>query len=498
MDRVRANPHLLEINTRVWLDALSRRLGRRLTLLEVPDPEWEALRRQGFDAVWLMGVWKPSPMSAAHARQESGLRKAYDEILPGWKPEDVAGSPYAVHGYELNPALGAKGDLAKLKKKLNEAGLRLFLDLVSNHMAADHPWTHSHPERFVNGSEDDLARDPVTYFAVKAGGRKAVLAHGKDPNFPAWTDTAQLNYFNPETRLEMAALLRHLTHLCDGVRCDVAMLLLKDVHESVWGPRLLSGGWKRPALEFWTEAIAAAKELRPEFLFIAEVYWGLEWKLQELGFDYTYDKVLYDRLVYMGALEVRGHLWAEEAYQRRSARFVENHDEPRAVAAFGRDKSLAASVVAATLKGMRLFHDGQQRGWRVKLPVQLARGPDEPGDPEVAMHYQKLLAATKHPAFHGGEWTLLEAVPATEGDRSSNSLLTWCWRQGRQMKLVAVNYSDAEARGRVKLPVSGSAEVQMVDELTGEVYHRTLAELKENGLYVELPPWKSHLLSIPL
>ena len=495
MDRIRANPHLLEINTRVWLSALSRKHGKALTLMSVPDEEWDAIHRSGFDAVWLMGVWKPSPMSRKHAQEEPGLRKAYDEFLPGWKNEDVGGSPYAIHGYELNPALGPAGDLHKLKKKLNDIGLRLFLDFVSNHMAADHPWTKSHPERFVNGSAEDLERDPVTFFSPKPG---VVLAHGKDPNFPAWTDTAQLNYFNPDTRREMIETLKHLARIADGVRCDVAMLLLNDVHESVWGTRLLREDWKRPQIEFWTEALAAAKDIRSDFLFIAEVYWGLEWKLQELGFDYTYDKVLYDRLVFMGALEVRGHLWADEAYQRRSARFIENHDEPRAMTAFGRDKSLAAATIAGTLKGMRLFHEGQMKGWRIKLPVQLARGPDEPGEPEVAMHYQKMLGATKHAAFHGGEWTLLEAMPAAEGDRSSNSLLAWCWRQGRHMKLVCVNYSDAEARGRVKLPVSGTGDVQLVDELTGEVYNRTLSELKDPGLFVDLNPWKCHLLSIPL
>lgn len=498
MDRLRANPHLLEINTRVWLRALSLRYGKRLTLLDVPDAEWQAIKQQGFDAVWLMGVWKISPWSRKHAQAEPGLRKAYDEILPGWKPEDVDGSPYSVHAYELDPALGAKGDLVKVKKKLNAEGLRLLLDFVSNHLAADHPWTRTHPERFVMGTAEDLARDPVTFYPVKAKGKTAVLAHGKDPNFPAWSDTAQLNYFHPDTRREMVALVEHMTRICDGVRCDVAMLLLNEVHQSVWGERLLAGGGERPAVEFWTEAIAAAKELRGDFLFIAEVYWGLEWKLQELGFDYTYDKVLYDRLLYMGPLEVRGHLWADEAYQRRSARFIENHDEPRAVTAMGRDKALAAATVVATLKGMRLFHDGQMKGCRIKLPVQLSRGPDEPGDPEVVEHYQKLLTATRHPAFHGGEWTLLEASAAADGDRSANNMLCWCWRQGRQMKLVVVNYTDTESRGKIKLPASGSGDIQLTDEITGETYNRSLSEMKETGLFVELGPFKTHLLSIPL
>jgi hypothetical protein len=495
---LRANPHLLELNTRVWLNALSRRLGRTLTLDTVPDEEWEAFKGQGFDALWLMGVWKPSPLSARIALEEPGLRKIYDEVLPGWKPEDVGGSPYAVHGYELNPALGARGDLFKLKRKLNDHGLRLILDFVCNHLAADHPWTRRFPERFVGGTAEDVAKEPVTFFEVRTGDKQQVLAHGKDPNFPAWSDTVQLNYFRPETREEMFRILEHTSYLCDGVRCDMAMLLLNEVHEQVWGPRLLGEGVSRPTEEFWPRTIARIKEHRPDFLFIAEVYWGLEWKLQEMGFDYTYDKTLYDRLQYMGPLEVRGHLWAEEAYQRRSLRFIENHDEARSAVALGREKGLAAATAMATLKGMRFFHDGQAQGFRAKVPVHLVRGPDEPVDSEVRGHYEKLFQATRHPAFHGGEWSLLDALPAAQGDRTANSLLTWCWRQGRHVKLVVINYSNAPARGRVKLPSSGSETVVITDEMSSRSYERLLAELQDPGLFVELEPWKSHLFSIPL
>src|ERR1700719_1612462 len=99
---LRSHPHLYEINTWAWLEKLSARFGRPLTLAEVPDSEWDALARLGFDAVWLMGVWRRSPrarqIELAKAATTGGATQ-YDRALPGWKPEDVIASPYAVMEY---------------------------------------------------------------------------------------------------------------------------------------------------------------------------------------------------------------------------------------------------------------------------------------------------------------------------------------------------------------------------------------------------------------
>src|SRR5690606_525853 len=116
----------------------------------------------------------------------------------------------------------------------------------------------------------------------------------------------------------------------------------------------------------------------PDLLFIAEVYWDLEWALQQQGFDYTYDKRLYDRLRAADARPARDHLHAEMAYQERLLRFIENHDEPRAAAAFGVQRSMAAAVLSFTVPGARLLHDGQLEGRTVKTPVQLGRRMAEP------------------------------------------------------------------------------------------------------------------------
>src|SRR4030095_2191368 len=106
------------------------------------------------------------------------------------------------------------------------------------------------------------------------------------------------------------------TDQCAGVRCDMAMLVLPDVFERTWGVR---------AQPFWPDATRRVRERVPGFCFMAEGYCDLEWALQQQGFDYTYDKRLYDRLRDRHARPVREHLWAGLGYQDRMARFLENH-----------------------------------------------------------------------------------------------------------------------------------------------------------------------------
>ncbi len=488
---MRGHPHLYEANARVLLRRLSEKHGRRLTLSSIPEEEWAALAKRGFDFLWLMGAWRRSPGARERALADPALRRAYDETLPGWTDADVSGSPYAILDYSLDPELGEHAELGELKSKLNRLGMGLMLDFVPNHLAFDHAWTRTHPERFVRGSEADVRAHPDWFFTH---GGQPFLAHGRDPNFPPWTDTAQVNFFSEDMRQALSGELLRIAMVADGVRCDMAMLALNRVFEGVWGPML--NGLPRPAEEFWVDPMRRARERRPGFLFLAEAYWGLEWELQQLGFDFTYDKTLYDRLRFPSPAGVLGHLRAEELYQRRSARFIENHDEPRAAAALGKERSLAAAVVMATTPGLRFFHDGQLEGRRAHLPIQLIREPAELADAGVAAFYDKLLSSIDAPVFHGGEWSLVEAGPAWDGNESHHNLLAWSWRQSRTLKLVVINYSAEPAQGRIKMPLpfQSGDKVAFTDELTAERYERDGAELKSKGLFVELGPWRAHVL----
>ncbi len=253
--------------------------------------------------------------------------------------------------------------LAAARKELAVRGLRLMLDFVPNHVAPDHPWVAAHPEYFIRGTVEDLARAPGDFFEADG----AVFACGRDPYFPPWQDVLQLNAFSPALRQAAVRTLHEIADQCDGVRCDMAMLLINRVFEQTWGAR----AGQAPAGEYWREVIAAVRAHHPGFLFMAEAYWDLEWELQQQGFDYCYDKRLYDRLEHDFAEQIRLHLVADLAYQEKLVRFIENHDEPRAAATFADRKARAAATTILTLPGAKLLHEGQLDGRRVKLPVQL-------------------------------------------------------------------------------------------------------------------------------
>ena len=284
------NPSLYEINTWAWLDDLSRRAHRPVTLADVPPAEWDALAETRFDAVWLMGVWERSPAGVRIARTHPDLQAEYHRALPDFTPEDVVGSPYAVHRYSAAPELGGPEGLQAARQALAARGMRLVLDFVPNHVAVDHPWVYQHPEYFIQGTYADLAAQPGAFF--EANGR--VIAHGRDPYFPAWTDTAQLDAFAPGLRAAAIATLADIAHQADGVRCDMAMLLVGRIFGQTWEGRT----GEEPSTEFWWDVIGAVKTAHPPFIFLAEAYWDMEWELQQQGFAYCYDKRLYDRLVH--------------------------------------------------------------------------------------------------------------------------------------------------------------------------------------------------------
>ena len=75
-------PSLYQINTRVWLTELSRALGKRATLDDIPDAELDRIAEMGFDWVWFLSVWQTGPAAQAISRANPGWRKEFQETLP--------------------------------------------------------------------------------------------------------------------------------------------------------------------------------------------------------------------------------------------------------------------------------------------------------------------------------------------------------------------------------------------------------------------------------
>jgi hypothetical protein len=378
-------PVIYEINTAVWLDGLARAAGRPITLAGVAAADWDAAVPPGVDAVWLMGVWGRSPAGMALANANAELQAPLAEALPDLRRTDVIGSPYCVRRYIVDAGFGGPDALAVARSALAARGARLILDYVPNHVAPDHPWVADRPELFVRGDADDLKSDPGGWMAAA----RQVLAHGRDPYFPPWPDVMQLDAFSPALRAAAADVLADIAGQCDGIRCDMAMLMTNQVFARTWGGRT----GPAPAAEFWPTVLGELRARHPETVMIAEAYWDMEWVLQEQGFNFCYDKRLYDRIIGQDAAAVRDHLRADLSDQSRLVRFVENHDEPRIASCLPADAERAAAVAIATLPGATLWHEGQFEGRRVRLPVFLCRRPDEVPDRDLAGWFHRLLAA---------------------------------------------------------------------------------------------------------
>ncbi len=479
---------LYQLDTRAHLTARSRALGRPATLDDISDAELDWFASQGFDWVWLLSIWRTGPASRAVSLADPALRRAFRASLPDLTDDDIGGSGFAVAGYEVSPALGGDAALARLRERMAARGLRLMLDFVPNHTGLDHPWAASHLERFVRGTEADLEASPRNWTAVPTSTRgRVVLAHGRDPYFPGWTDTLQLDYGSADTVEAMTAELASIAARCDGVRCDMAMLLLPEVFERTWG---------HLALPFWPRAISRARAVHPGFTLLAEVYWDLEAAMLGLGFDLAYDKRLYDRLVAGAAGPVRDHLRADVGYQAHLARFLENHDEPRAAATFAPDRHEAVALVAFLAPGLRFLHEGQLEGHRVRVPPHLVREPDEPVDSRLARFYGALLALLRDPLVREGTWRLLEVVPAWEANPTSDGFVAFGWQLGDRRLLVVVNLGPTQGQGYVRAPLDDlrDADLRLADRLDGRVFERDADDLAERGLYVDLPPFGHHVL----
>jgi len=482
------HPLVLEIDTWPWLTALSDSGQRPVGLGQVPTKVWDSMAESGYDLVWLMGVWQRSPAGIAVALTDDELMESFRSALPDFGDDDVVGSPYCIREYVVDPRLGGRAGLAAARAELRSRGVGLLLDFVPNHVAPDHPWVTDFPDRFVLGEAGDLERDPASF--VELGGR--VVALGRDPFFPAWPDVVQLNAFSPELRAGVVETLRDIADQCDGVRCDMAMLMMDDVFARTWGERV----GRAPSPAYWPEVIEAVRRTHPGFVFIAEAYWDRESALQQEGFDFCYDKRLYDRLVHgEPAVSVAAHLSADPSYQAGLLRFVENHDEPRAASVLDPAHHRAVAVATLTQCGGRLVHDGQTTGRRARLPVFLGRFPDEPIEAELEAFYGRLLDALSDATFRTGTWELGRTA-GWEGNPTAAQVLSWCWTGGSRW-LVVVNLGSERAAAHVLAPwpdLRGNT-VLLHDPTQDVSYERTGDDLND-GIYVELPGWGWHLFRV--
>lgn len=463
---------LYEINTRCWLEQLSRRAGRKIQLGSVPDSEFDFWKKIGVTHLWLMGVWSTGQKSRQAFLDLPDTETRVRSVLPNWTSEDVAASPYAIASYTVPESLGGGAGLRRFRDALQQRGIKLILDYVPNHLGLDHPWLAARPELFVQAAEPAPG-----LFPVEAGRQPHWIAHGKDPYFPPWIDTAQLDLRLEAAQLATIADLRTIATQCDGVRCDMAMLALSDVFESTW--RHLPPRGPKAETEFWPRAISSVND--DSFLFIAEAYWDLEPRLLELGFHFAYDKRVTDFVVDQQWNRLCDHLANRgDTNLRRSVHFLENHDEPRIASRLSFEQHTLAAFLISALPGMWLIHDGQLRGSTAHTPVQLARQPDEPGDPQIAEMYHQLLDTLQHEGAGHGDARIILTHPIVA--------VLWSVTEAHHV-LALINGQDTPFHAHIEIPLHSQpgAAWHLDVPLCGPTGRRALPTLKDDVLDTTLP-----------
>ncbi|MBZ0186590.1 MAG: hypothetical protein K8F91_10110 [Candidatus Obscuribacterales bacterium] len=473
------NPLLYQVNTRVYLTELQKQFACQASLDDIPDSFFDDLLQQGFDWVYFLSVWQTGEAGKLISCNHPGWREGFLVDLLDLEDNDICGSGFAITDYCLNKAFGAPEALSRLHQRLNKRGLRLMLDLVPNHTAIDHNWTITHPEYYISGDEEAIANAPQNFIRIG----ETILAHGRDPYFDGWPDTLQLDLGSSDLQKAMQAEIGKIANYCDGLRCDMAMLILPDVFKNTWSIEI------EP---FWNDAIQTVKKEHPDFLFMAEVYWDREWDLQQQGFDYTYDKRLYDRLRQGQARPVREHFLAELDYQMASARFLENHDEPRAAGVFSISQHKAAAVLTFLSPGLRFVHQGQLEGFKKRVSVHLRRRPVEEADMEISRFYESLLGCCNLPAIRNGNWKLLNCARAWEDNWTSDCFIAFFFREVTTDKkaIVIVNYSNNQSQCRLTYP--GCEKNGQLNLIFSGREKRTPLEIDEDGrtsLFVDLSAW---------
>lgn len=478
-------PIFYELNTRCWLRALSDEAGRTLSLNEVPESEFQLWHILGFTHIWLMGVWTVGPLVRAHALKH---HSKYEDID---SHKDLLGSSYAISDYRVSEALGGERALGAFKAKLHTYGLKLILDFIPNHVGLDHPWVAEHPHFFVQGRLHQRGT-----FCQPTRDGKRWLAHGRDPYFSPWSDTAQLDYRKAETHAAVLEQLQRVSALCDGVRCDMAMLIANEVFTKTWADFPWTSGEAVP--EFWPNAIKLIKQKNPEFLFIGEVYWGLEARLQALGFDYTYEKTTYDLLIKKDPEKLQSHLLTRtEDFLNHSLFFLENHDEQRIAFLLNPEQHKAAAALLLSLPGSALLHEGQLEGLTKQVSVHVGRRAVEQSNREVNRFYTKVLRALRDSPVRKGWCRILEPRAAWSGNPSHNAVLLFQWQVHEPFFDLAV-INLAPHRSQCFAPVIVPEAIrawELQNRLGKESYVRNTSDLISQGLYLDLPAFGAQLFA---
>ncbi len=465
-------------------------------ILDLPFSFFEELKELGVDTIWFTGTFERSEESQRISISMKELYRSYFESLPDWKEEDVIGSPYAIKTYKISKEFGGTKTFIEFKKKLNKLNLKVILDFVPNHFAIDSPYLIKYPELFIQATEELYNNNPYNYFYRESNSRKFIFAHGRDPYFPPWKDTVQLDYRSKSVHEFMMNELINLSKICDGVRCDMAMLLLSDIFTNNWSEHILPKDVVPAGEEFWSSAIQKVTKKNTDFFLIAEAYWNRENDLAEIGFDYVYDKKLYEVIIQENIPLLNEYIKLNFKYKKNRFLFIENHDEQRSAAIFPIEKLKAAATLIYTLPASKLIYDGQLEGRKYRHAIQLKRIFDEQINYDLLNFYKLLFTEIKKSSIQNGYFKFLSPQPAWENNPAYRNFIIYIYENDDLEKdLVVINFSPYQSQCKVKIESLDLINKKFLikDRLSSEKYIRDGNEMLYKGLYLDLKPYQSQI-----
>ena len=466
-------------------------------LLDLPSEFFDELKSLGVDFLWLLGIFEPSQISREISISMKELHKKYSSSLLDWTEDDVIGSPYAITSYKISKQFGGEEIYIKFRDKIRkDFKLKVILDFVPNHFAIDSPVVQKHPEFFIQANEEQKNKKPDDFIVLNVKNKEYIFAHGREPYSPVWKDTVQVDYRSKSVRDFMIKELLKLSKKCDGLRCDMSMLLLSDVFLENWKDFKIPADYVPTAKEFWFDAISKVKKENPEFVFIAEVYWHREDDLLALGFDYVYDKIIYEFLIDNRVDLINEYIKKNFSYQRNRFVFLENHDEQRSAHIFPDDKLMSAATLIYTLPAMKLIYDGQLEGREFHHAIQLRRLQNEEVNSHIKNFYKKLFYAIKKSSIAGYYFKLLKPIPAWEGNPAYLNFIIYLYEDEKFNKdLVVINLSPYQSQCKVKIESYDLIDKKFLikDRLSDEEYLRDGNEMFHQGLYLDLKPYQSQI-----
>ena len=293
---------------------------------------------------------------------------------------NTVNSPYCVKNYfEVNPEYGTLEDLRTLVREAHQRKMAVIIDWAANHTSWDNPWILNNPQWYVHNSGGTIIHPPGTN----------------------WMDVAELDFANPEMRLEMIKALKYwiLQANLDGYRCDAADYV---------------------PFSFWKQALDSLKKIpNRKLILLAE---GARPDHFAAGFQLNFAWNFFDKSVNVfknnhsavGLYPTHVSEYTGIPAGAHKLRFTSNHDkcawDDTPLGFFGgKQGSMAAFVITAFMGGVPLIYNGQEVGCPVKLPFFSKYPINWTTNPDLTMQYKFLMHLRKiHPALRHG---ILESFP---------------------------------------------------------------------------------------